>query len=454
MKTISLLYKFVVILLFAGLSVNTVVAQTEKKERVEKVFDISPSGSLIIPSVFRQEIEILTWERNEVKVVGELSYEDDDNKEDVNKLLDAFGKSISAKLSKDVLNLDLKLIKSSDYRVTRSFFGINTTVTDYGTVLYNGDNISITANNIKISYTIWIPATLNVKIESRYGKLKMASIKGNVDFTLQNNNLVMGDFGESGIFNIRYSTATIGSGGVSKFNAFNGTINVVEVKNVTIDARYSKFNITKALNVSVKSFQDTFDFGMLNDIDASARYSTIRIENNAGKSKFDFFQCKFYGKNFQTMEISSARYSKFNATDIDEIKISSSFQSEFNLAKVNTFFCKQTRYDKFRFNEIGINASFQDALQPNVNINKTSASFNGFSGNFKYGSIDLKINPNVEYNLNYNGTYGSLRGVSSDKFKTKFISDNNNSKTTIQGLNAGAKCNIEIVAQNTTCKIE
>jgi hypothetical protein len=47
-----------------------------------------------------------------------------------------------------------------------------------------------------------------------------------------------------------------------------------------------------------------------------------------------------------------------------------------------------------------------------------------------------------------------LNSISADKFKTRFISDKSGSKTTIQGINADAKCNIEIVASNMTCRIE
>jgi len=45
--------------------------------------------------------------------------------------------------------------------------------------------------------------------------------------------------------------------------------------------------------------------------------------------------------------------------------------------------------------------------------------------------------------------------VSPEKFKTKYnVTENPGSKTYIHGINAGAKCNIELVTSNTTCRIE
>jgi hypothetical protein len=274
-----------------------------------------------------------------------------------------------------------------------------------------------------------------------------------VDFTLSNNDLEMGDFGESGIFDVRFSTVNMGSGGTLKFNANNcKVVNVGDVKNATINARFSKFNVTKAHDVTIDFNNGTIVFGMLNDINATARFSTIRVESNVGKSKFDFNQSNLFGKNFQTMDV-IARFSKFNVADIGDAEINSVNNNNFDLGTVNTFTCRQSRFSTFKFEEIVVNASFPDAHHTNVNIKSTSASFSGFSGSFRFGTVNLKLHPSVEYNLNYNGTFGRL-DVSGDRFKTRFISNVSGNKTTIQGTNAGAKCNIELVTNNTTCKIE
>ena len=446
MKTINLFCNLIVILLFTGLSMNPVVAQTTKKENVTKVYGISQSGNLDITSSFGTNIEILTWDRNEVKVVSELTYEDGNNKDDIDKLLNAF-KNMSAESSRNALKLNLILIKSSSHN-GRAFRRSENT-----TILYNDDKTSLDGSKIKTTYTIWIPETLNVKADSKFGKIKMSSIKGNVDFNLSNNNLEMGDFGESGIFNTRFSAITIGSGGTSKFDVNNGNVNASGLKNVTIDARFSNFNIEKAHDVSMIFNNGTAVFGTLNDIDVSARFSTIRIENNAGKSKFDFQNSKFFGKSFQTMEI-SARFSNFKVASTGNIKINSSNNSNFDFGTVNAIVCRESRFSTFEFEEIVIEASFPDTNNSDIFVNRTSALFTGFSGNFRFGMVQLKIDPSVEYNLIYNATFGKLR-VSPEKFKTKYnVTENPGSKTYIHGINAGARCNIELVTSNTTCRIE
>ena len=356
MRTISIFCNFIVFLLFTGLSIHPVAAQTVK---TEKVYDITPLGSLHITSG-RSNIEILTWDRNEVKVVSELTFKGIGNKEDVNKLFDAF-KNMNSESSKNVLKLNQNLIVS-----------VSSTgkLKKVETKLYNGDKISIDANNnnIKIVHTIWIPASLG------------------------NMNLIL----------------------------YNCEVNVADPNNATIDV--------------------------------SARFSTIRIENSAGKAKFDFYNSKLFGKNFQTFEI-SARFSEISIADISEPKINSSYKNKFSFATVNTFICQQSKFDTFKFDEIVVDASFPDAYNTNVDIQGTSTSFRGFSGNFRFGSVNLKLNPNIAYNLNYSGSHGHL-DVSPDRFKTRFISDKSSTKTTVQGSTTGAKCDIVLVTYNTTFKIE
>ena len=110
MKATSFFCNYFVILLFTVMSTNIAVAMTTKKETLTKVYDVSPSGSLDLSSS-RSNVEILTWEQNEVKIVGELTFEGDGDKEDIDKLLNAF-KNMSAESSKDVLSMNLSLVVS------------------------------------------------------------------------------------------------------------------------------------------------------------------------------------------------------------------------------------------------------------------------------------------------------------------------------------------------------
>ena len=153
------------------------------------------------------------------------------------------------------------------------------------------------------------------------------------------------------------------------------------------------------------------------------------------------------------MEI-SARFSEFNIADVGDTKIDLSNNSNYNFTTVNKFNCRQSRFDTFKLDEIAVEVSFPEAHNTKIDIRGTSASFKGFSGNFRFGNVNLKLNPNVEYNLNYDGTHGQLKGVSSDIFKTRYVYNQYPSKINIQGKNADATCNIELVTNNVTFKIE
>ena len=446
MKTKKIFCNSAVILFLAGLSIHSVSAQTTKKEQVTKVYNIAPTEMFSLTSG-RSEIEILTWDKNEIKITGDLTYKDEVNKEDIEKLLKAF-KNLNVETSKNVLKLNLDLIKSSVHNIN-PFRKSRITTT-----LHNGDEISLDAKNIKTVYTIWIPETLTVQANVKFGKLKMASIKGNVDFSLHNSDLEMKDFGESGTFEMRFSKATMGSGGMSKFEVYNSEITTTDLKNVVIESRFSKINVAKADDVSIELYNGSCVFGKLNNITASVRFSDIHIKNKADKAKFNFDNSKLFGENFQFMEISEARFSEIKADDIGDTKIISSHNSTYHFTKVNTIACQESRFSKFTINEVVVNASFPYTHNSDINIISTSDSLNRFSGNFKFSTINLKLHPNLAYHLNYDATFGSVN-IPTGKFKAKLISDKSDSKTTIHGSTSNdAKCTIDLVASNTNCKIE
>jgi len=377
MKNIIVLifvYIFIATLLFACQSTNKSFTQNEEKYYVEQIYDISSNGKLVLSSSY-SDIKIQTWDKNEVKIYGEIIYYDSVNK-GTDTLLNIF-KNIKAKSSKEKLELDLNIISNKG----NSSYVISSLLKKIDKYFHKDKESTIDINNVKIAYTIWVPKNINIQVDSKYGKIEMETIAGNVNFTLFQNDLIMENYGKSGIFNVDYSSITIGNGDTATFKIFNCNVNANEIKNTIINAQYSNINIDKTHNISIKSFN-----------------------------------------------------------------------SKFNLATVNSLICEKSEYDNFKFDEIITDASFKKAFDTKIELNGTSSSFKNFSGNFEYGNIYIKTHPELKYNLNSKCAYGQV-DVPSDKF-AKFISDTQNSNTTIHGSNIETECNIELISFSTKCKIE
>ena len=435
-------YRLIIIMFVAG-SINLHAANNaEKKGYLDKTYHISASGNLNLSSTY-SDIEIFTWDRNEVKITGELTYESV-NEEDARKLLDAFKNSIEAKTSNNSLELTSNLF---EWTIKRIWFKSNVVMT-----LNNGYEMPPGAK-IKTSYKLWIPESLSVTLNSKYGSVNMANIKGNVNLTLQKVDLKMGDYGSYGAFDMGFSTATIGNGGSSVFKLSNSKVNVAAIGHTTIDTHYSTINIKEALDVQVNSSNDSFVFGSLNNINTKARYSTFIIEDDAENSKFDLYNTNIFSKDFKSMEV-SAQFSKFNVKNIGSITILSSYSNRFETSTVNTITCKNSKHDKFRLGQVFISAEFNEAQDSEVNIIKTGPSFKLFSGNFKDGGIYIKLDPAIQFVLNYQSTHGNI-DIQTDRLKSIIIPDKNNPTKTFEGsTDSNAKCNIKFTAYSTAVKIE
>ena len=434
-------------------SINS-YAQGQPEKHIERTYSISTLGNITLSSAY-SEIEIFTWDQNSVKVTGELIY-DGKYDVDVQKLLNVFKNSFDAESSNNSLTLNLRLIKSS----SETWFKRTT-------ILTNGDKISISPKKIKTKYKLWMPRL-------------------SVNFILSNVNLQMGNYGDRGSFEMRYSTATIGDGGSSVFNLNNtdlriGTIgkaainaryskvNIKEALDVQVDSnndsfvfgslnnieiktRYSKIDIKKALDVQVDSNNDSFVFGSLNDISAIAKYSTFLFEDNGNYSKFDVNNTDISVKDFKTMQI-SAKYSNFNLGNIGEVTVLSSHSSTFDFSSVNTIVCRGSKYDKFRLGRVSASAEF-DGYNSEVNIVNTAPSFRYFSGDLKYGSFLLKLDPSISVALNCQSTYGEIN-FARNRFRQITKSEKSGSITVFEGsTDSNPKCSIRITAYNTKGEIK
>ncbi len=438
MKKIKLISS--IILTILSTAIGTRLYASPNNDSFEKNFTINPSATLVIIG-YSSDIELLTWDKNEMKVVGKITY-GEGSAEDINKLVSAF-KDLDVKTSSKTISLNLNhFIKSLSAKNNKNTI-----------VLSTGDKITIKGNNVKTSYKIWIPESLSLDINHRYGTTAIADIKGNVDIKLFNNKLTMGSYGESGKFEARYSTLVIGSGGNTEFSIFNSKLTANTFGNVTISSKYSTFVVNKAANAKVTSFQDKLTFEQLNSADIEGKYSTLIVNSDMEPSTFDFFNSKISAKKIKNLKV-SLKYSQLTAGDIQKLTIPSSFDSKLNFKTVGSFKCTESKYDQFKLDEITSSAEFVEAFNANIDIANTGSSFNHFSGKFKYGHINLKLNPAIQYNLSYTAKYGQIK-VPMEKFTTRLISDKSNTNNTFEGsTSSNTTCNIKLDTFSTNITIE
>lgn len=437
MKSVGLIFKITLALTLVCTNVFS-KNQNEKKDSFEKTFTVSPTGNFSL-NMYDSDLEIMVWDKNEVKVLGEIIFNGGD-KEDEDKLIKAF-RNIEVNSSSNSLDINTEFIKSQV-----QIMGVSTKIT-----LKTGDKISI--EKVKTNYKIWMPATLAFSLKSKYNKVKIDNLKGDVKLNLYDVDIVMGNFGSSGNFDMKYSKANIGNGGNASFILYDTDVDAGEIGNVNIDAKYSKFIAKKTVDLNIKSYDDDFVVEQLSKIIADAKYSTFRINGDAGDSKFDLYDSDVFGKNFKSIAF-SAKYSDLRVGDIGELAIPSSYDNNYYLGTVGSLSCKESKYDMFRLDGASGSVVFPSSYDADILIKNSSADFKGLSGKFTYGKVYLKLDNSQQFSLNFTSTYGNI-SYPKDKFKIKSLSDKTDSKHVFEGAtSSNAKCNIQFTSYDTSFIIE
>lgn len=402
MKNVALISKIVVVLAIVLTTGRLMAQPKDLKINVDKNWNVLSNDRLKI-IVYDSDIKFSTWEKNEVKISGEIILEGIST-EDFKTLSTAYAELIDKSSG---TNIDTRLIESSK---RSDLFGTKTKIE-----LYNGEKITV--GKIKVNYQLWMPATMSLNLSSKYNNIKIDNLKGDVNLELYNCDVDMGDFGDKSHFDAKYSTINAGNGKDSKFELYDTKFTTGDLNKVIIDSKYTKFS-SKSINLlALESYNDTYTIDNLNGIDIDAKYTTLKAKGNSNLGKFKLYNCTIDVENFNKIEYDS-KYTEFSADKVGTLDIKTSYNDTYDIKEVNDLSCDDSKYNKMSIDVVKTSISLPSVYDSAIKIDKVSAGFTSFKGDFKYGSVDITTDPALNYKLNCESTYGEIN-YPKERFKNK-----------------------------------
>ncbi|MDA3954185.1 MAG: DUF4097 family beta strand repeat-containing protein [Bacteroidales bacterium] len=390
MKTIKQISKILLASVIITTFVNSSFAQ-ERKESLEKSFQINSTGYFSF-SCYDTDLKINTWQKDEVKLTGEIIIEGGD-KEDQDKLIELF-RNPKVGQSSNSLNIETNMSSGTIY------IGPFMTIT-----LVNGKKIKV--KKFKVTYTIWVPESINFKLKSKYNNVDIAYLTGDVNFDLHDVDLTLLGFGKEAKFDMKYSTATIGKGGNSNMEIYDCEIEALEMNNVKIKSKYSEIDIVSLNTLNFDSYDDDITIEKIRSLKTVAKYSDYKIGSDMTNCNIAFYDSDITAKNINTLKF-TGKYSSIKALNSESVKIEELYDSNIELAKVGTFTCVQSKYDEIEFTSISKSINMMNAYSSTIVFGVAEPSFEKFSGEFKYGSVKLFLDPSLEFSLDFETTYGDV----------------------------------------------
>jgi hypothetical protein len=302
--------KYLRLILFFVLGVwlipATALAQFTETKELQKQFKVSPETRIEISNKYGK-IELNTWEKDSVVVEIKIKVEE---------------KKLS-KLEKAIDAIDFDFTQSQHFLVARTNVGQNKSGFEKEILKFK-ETVFQSDGNMTIDYTVWLPATNDLKVENKFGDIFIGNYEGEVEINLSNGNLKSNDF--TGKLELILSFA-------------DATINTIESGN--LDCNFSEVYIKKATSLRIKSKSTKFEILEIKELDANSRRDNFKIR------LADMVEASGSFSNFRINELTDRLNLRADYGDLDIEKTAVDFSNIFIESKstdINLYFDEQSEF--------------------------------------------------------------------------------------------------------------
>ncbi len=269
---------------------------SESKTYVHQ-FPVSPKTTVEISNKYGK-VQLLTWNNDSVRV-------------DIDFYIASTSQARLTKL-RNSINFDFS--NSSSYVVVKTMFGNSQTkmideIKDFAEAIVSG------SNEVRIDYTVHIPANQTIKVTNKYGDIYTDDLTGDVQLNLSNGDLKANDMkGNLNLF-LSFGNAFINDINKGRITAEYADLNIRAAQNISFETKSSKIRLDNGNMIKLQSRRDDITIDNAIRITGDGYFSNIRSQNISEElslsGKFGKIAVDNFRKNFSFVNITS------EYTDID-----------------------------------------------------------------------------------------------------------------------------------------
>jgi hypothetical protein len=175
-------------------------------------------------------------------------------------------------------------------------------------VSYAGQVIN-TSNNLQINYTVYLPETVPLKIENKFGNIYMDSHRANVDITLSNGDMQARDFSKTLKLKLEFGSASLQDVDNAQLTINYSDITCNKLKSLNLNSRSSTIEIEETGALELTSSRDKLVVKSCNSLSGEASFSRIRINELEAlcsmNTKYGELKLNSISRNFRTIQVKS-----------------------------------------------------------------------------------------------------------------------------------------------------
>jgi len=281
-KVTAMKYRLIVFISIYSLLIPSVAKpQVFERDRHEsKAWKVSKETSLEIYNKYGN-IHLFTWDKDSVKVNIDMEIK----------------ASKESKVDKIYEYIDFEFSDNKYYVIART--RLNQQGEFWAEVSDLANTFFSSGTKVQIDYSIYLPQSINVKIENKFGNIYTTDHQGKMSVILSNGDYKANDLKGTVDLNVSFGNATINSIESGKLSLNYSELELGAADNLTIESKSSTLNIDMAGTLNINSKRD--------------KYYINQLEVLSGKTSFSYLTLKSFNSDLTL----STDYGEVNFEDIN-----------------------------------------------------------------------------------------------------------------------------------------
>lgn len=275
---------------------TAVWAQFTETKSVNRRFKVSPETRVEIANKYGK-IKINTW--NKDSVIFDIKVRVEDKK--------------LSKLEKTISGIDFEVTSNSHFLIVRTKVG--ETSSTLGKEMQNlKETLQLTDSKIEIDYTVWMPATNQLKVENKFGDIIIDDYTGEIEISLSNGNLKSHDFDGKAKITLSFADATINQLKTAQLNCNYSDVYLKKAEKLILTSKSTDFDFIEVVDMEIDTRRDKFRIQQATKLVARSSFTNFRVAEITGyiniKAEYGDLDIQKIGKEFRTV------YLETKSTDI------------------------------------------------------------------------------------------------------------------------------------------
>lgn len=251
--------------LLALLAPLMATAQFTETREIEKRFRVYPDTRIEITNKYGK-IELNTWDRD--SAVFQINIKVEDNK--------------LQKLEKAIEDIDIDITDSRHFLIVRTKIGESLNPVEKEIRRFR-ETLMQSGGNTEINYTVWLPASNELKVENKFGDIIIGDHRGEIEINLSNGNLKAHDLAGTTRLDLNFADATINRIESARLNANYSDVYLKEAEKIRITGKSSEYEIIETGSLDADSRRDKFRIRRAHRIDANGSFTNFSISELTGQ---------------------------------------------------------------------------------------------------------------------------------------------------------------------------